>query len=71
MYLPVGWSYFFYNSEPTKCPIKSCTLKSKGCQTDSESVGVVLYTGPDYNVGYKEDIVEGYDDTVCLSCTNG
>ena len=69
MPFPRGPSYFFENKEPVKCPIKSCVLKSKGCLTDSNSKGVGI--SPDNYITYKEDIFDGYDDTVCLSCTNG
>ena len=30
--LTQDWSDFFTNTNPVKCPVKSCTLKEKGCK---------------------------------------
>ena len=62
----------FVNSDKTNCPILACSIKQEGCglQYTGNKVLAVKESGT-YEIRARQNIEEGYQETVCISCTNG
>lgn len=69
-----GFSEFFVNSQSTYCPIKSCTLFKKDCQTawdGGDGNNISMDTASPWAITIKDNTFEGYGpDEMCIMCDN-
>jgi len=66
-----GWTIFVANADTTNCAITSCVLKASGCGS-AYSAGELTIGGlTPWTVTANQNVQAGYDETVCVSCTNG
>ena len=67
-----GWPSFFANSETEKCPINSCVLKNKGCQTAYTGNNIkISQSKPWYLTTSRTQNNVDQNDLLCIQCSNG
>jgi len=66
-----GFSDWFTNTHSTLCgAITSCEIKATGC-SNSYDLGNLAITANTGAITAKQNVEAGYEDTVCIKCTNG
>jgi len=66
-----GFANWFTNTHVTLCgAITSCEIKASGCSS-AYTAGNLAITANTGAVTAKQNVDAGYEDTVCIRCTNG
>ena len=61
------WDTYFGNTNPTKCPINSCTVYDSVSSTAiSDPISISLNT-----VTAMKNVIAGYTQSIYIICTNG
>ena len=61
---------FFDNTETDKCALTDCYLRNQGCVGRYNGDKVIMEKGRPWAITAKVNIKKGYDETVCVECTN-
>jgi len=69
--LSFNWKKVFYNSDSSNCPVSSCKLLQKGCSGEYAGTNLKFEKVAPFDIKAKKNVEKGYDETVCISCTNG
>jgi len=65
-----GFANWFTNTHVTLCgAITSCEIKAAGCSASYTAANLVIDNAG--AVTAKQNVDAGYEDTVCISCSNG
>jgi hypothetical protein len=61
----------FINLDSKNCPVTSCALMQKGCASAYTQGAVSVSASPAFELRAIKNKVSGYDQTICLKCSNG
>ena len=65
-----GWGAFYSNMDDS-CPIQSCVLKNgPKCDRDYQGSDVFISALKPWTVNAKTDNPDGYNETLCMQCSN-
>jgi hypothetical protein len=65
-----GLESFFDNIETDKCALTNCFLRQQGCGPRYTGDKIEMDTARPWSIKAKVNIKKGYDETVCVECTN-
>ena len=60
----------FFQSSNSNCPVTSCTLYASDCSSSAAS-NVWLGGSTPWTININKNVIAGYSNTYCYSCTNG
>jgi hypothetical protein len=64
------WNTYFGNTDTNNCGITSCTLYESDCSTALSNPVSMAGVSP-FDVTALKNVLAGYSQTMCVSCTNG
>jgi hypothetical protein len=65
-----GLEDFFANIETDKCALTNCFMRVEGCGARYTGDNIKMSTSRPWSIAARVDIRRGYDETVCVECTN-
>ena len=63
------WESYWSNADDWNCPVFNCTLFENDCRSKLDSENVYMLNAPPYTIRGKLNVDEGYNHTVCITCT--